>query len=397
MTEAIALSPAAENFSLTRGGPFHRLISLIGPAHSERQKVLNRALFALLICWVPLLILSFVQGLAFGGKVAIPFLKDYAVHLRFLVALPILILAETPIDRRWRGLVQEFLKSGLVGQDESSNYDALLEKLSCLRDRALPEIAMLAIAYSAPIFLGKTELLITEITNWHMLDSRATEPSLAGWWFWLVSAPLFRFLLLRWIWRMSLWTVFIWRVSRLKLYLVATHTDLAAGLGFLSEGQRAFSPIVFAGGTVIAGSVLNAIRYEGETLASLKFAMIAYGVLAVVVLVVPLLVVTPVLISVKRMALREYGGLLTHHNQLFEAKWIRGGHAEGEVILGNPDPSSLADLGSSFDVIRRMGIVPVDKPTLVGLALAAALPMLPVILMVTPADEILRAVLKMLG
>jgi len=44
-----------------------------------------------------------------------------------------------------------------------------------------------------------------------------------------------------------------------------------------------------------------------------------------------------------------------------------------------------------------MGIVPVDKPTLVALALAAALPMLPVVLLVTPASTIVHAVLKMLG
>jgi hypothetical protein len=41
-----------------------------------------------------------------------------------------------------------------------------------------------------------------------------------------------------------LWTSFLWSASRINLFLVATHTDLAAGLGFLSEGQKAFSPIV---------------------------------------------------------------------------------------------------------------------------------------------------------
>jgi hypothetical protein len=196
---------------------------------------------------------------------------------------------------------------------------------------------------------------------------------------------------------MFLWTLFVGGVSRIKLYLVATHTDLAAGLGFLSEGQKAYGPIVFAGGTVIAGSVLNAIRYEGETLSSLKILMIAYGVLAVILLVLPLLVVTPVLIQIKRKALREYGALVTNHNQLFDAKWIRDGRPEGESILGDPDASSLVDLGGSFAVIRQMGIVPVDKPTLLTLALAAALPMVPVILLVTPADEVIHAVLKMLG
>jgi hypothetical protein len=93
-------SSVVETFSLTAGGPFHRIISLIGHGNSERQRVINRALFAMLICWVPLLVLAFLQGLALGGRVTVPFLKDYAVQLRFLVALPILILAETPIDRR---------------------------------------------------------------------------------------------------------------------------------------------------------------------------------------------------------------------------------------------------------------------------------------------------------
>ena len=204
-------------------------------------------------------------------------------------------------------------------------------------------------------------------------------------------------LLLRWIWRMILWTLLIWRVSRVNLYLVATHADRAAGLGFLSEGQKAYSPIVFAGGTVIAGSAWNAIHYYGETFASLKISMIAYGVMAVILLIVPLLVMTPVLMLVKRKALREYGGLVTSHNQMFDTKWIRDQRAEGERILGNPDASSLVDLGGSFTVIAEMGIVPIDKPTLLALALAAALPMLPVILIVTPADEVIHAVLKMLG
>ena len=390
-------SPIAESFSLTRGGPFHRLLTLLGRAGAERRAVVNRALVATVLCWVPLLVLTLGEGLAVGTRVTIPFLRDYAVQLRFLIALPILILAESPIDRRWNIIAQEFLKSGLVGDGELAQFEGVLERITRLRDRLLPELVMLVIAFFAPLFLGKTEFLMNGITNWHMLRGNSGELSLAGWWFWLFAAPLFRFLLLRWFWRMVLWTLLIWRVSRIKLYLVATHTDGAAGLGFLSEGQKAYAPIAFAGGTVIAGSVLNAIRYEGETLNSLKLPIIAYAVLAVLFLIVPLLVVTPVLLKVKRLALREYGALLTRHNQLFDAKWIRGQSQEGQDILGNPDASSLADLGSSFNVIGEMGIVPFDRPTLVTLLLAAALPMLPMILLVTPADEVIHAVLKMLG
>ena len=172
---------------------------------------------------------------------------------------------------------------------------------------------------------------------------------------------------------------------------------MAAGLGFLSEGQKAFSPIVFAGGAVIAAQVGNAIAYQGQSLSSLKFPMIAYGVLAVIFLVAPLLVVAPVLLQVKRRALLEYGAQVTIHNQLFDQKWVQQKEPAGETLLGNPDASSLADLGSSFTVVRQMGLVPIDKPTLIALAISAALPMLPVVLYATPTDELIRAILKMLG
>ena len=196
---------------------------------------------------------------------------------------------------------------------------------------------------------------------------------------------------------MFLWTSFLWRVSRINLHLVATHTNLAAGLGFLSEGQKAFSPIVFAGGAVIAAEVGNSIAYQGATLGSEKLPMIAYGVLAIIILVAPLLVVAPVLLKIKRKALREYGALVAIHNQLFDQKWIQKKEPSEQLILGNPDVSSLVDLGSSFTVVKQMTVVPIGKRALVSLAVAAALPMLPVILLATPTDELIRDVLKMLG
>lgn len=388
-------SSIAENFSITRGGPLHWFLVRLGQAGDGRRLVLRRALAVVLITWLPLLLLSLVQGLAWGRGIKIPFLRDLAISVRLLIAAPILILSESRIDRRWRTLVLEFLRTGLVSQRNLPAFEAVLERTSRWRDSVLPEVLLAFIAFFPSIFIVKTELLMSGISNWHTLDTGAV--SAAGWWFNLVSAPIFRFLLLRWTWRMFLWTSFLWSASRINLFLVATHTDLAAGLGFLSEGQKAFSPIVFAGGAVIAAQVGNAIAYQGESLSSLKFPMIAYGVLAVLFLVVPLLVVTPVLLKIKRKALLEYGAQVTIHNQLFEQKWIQKKEPAGETLLGNPDASSLADLGSSFTVVRQMGIVPIDKPTLITLAISAALPMVPVVLYATPTDELIGALLKMLG
>jgi len=387
--------PPAENFSLTRGGPFHRLLVRLGQTGDERHRVVQRAVGAAVLTWLPLLVLTLAQGTAFGARVELTLLRDFSANLRFLVALPILILAESRIDRRWRQLVLEFLRCRLVSASDLPAFEAVIERIMRQRDRVLPEAVLAVIALLPSLFVARIELLT--VSNWHALAGSGGDVSPAGWWFSLVSSPIFRFLLLRWAWRMLLWTTFLWRVCRLELRLVATHTDMAAGLGFLSEGQRTFSPVVFAGGTVIAGQVGNAIAYEGATLSSVQYHMIAYGVLAIFILVAPLLAVAPRLINLRKCALLEYGALVTSHAQLFDDKWIRGNHAPDEVLLGNADASSLADLGGSFSVVRQMQVVPIDKRTLVSLAVAAALPMLPVVVFATPANELVGAVIKMLG
>jgi hypothetical protein len=56
----------------------------------------------------------------------------------------------------------------------------------------------------------------------------------------------------------------------------------------------------------------------------------------------------------------------------------------------------LIDLGNSFQVVQEMKPVPINKSTLITLAGAAALPMVPLVVLATPADELVRAVLKML-
>jgi hypothetical protein len=390
-------SALAEKFSLTRGGPLYRILTRLEHHSDQRRSVAIRALIAILLTWLPLFLLSLAQGLAYGFQVRIPFCSDFAVNVRLLVALPILILAESGINRPLGLTVLQFLKSGLVVAEELPSFEAVIGKVQRLRDRALPEAAILVLAFLPSLFVARTEILMHGISNWHLVSLQPQALSLAGKWFDIVSMPIFRFILFRWVWRIFLWTLFLWRVSKINLYLVATHTDMAAGLGFLTLGQKAFSPIVFAGGAVIAAQVGNAIAYEGQTLSSLKLPMIAYCVLAMILLVAPLLVVGPALRKVKQKALREYGALVTIHNQLFETKWIRKTVSPDDLILGNPDASSLIDLGGSFTVVQQMAILPVNKQTFIALGAAAVVPMLPVVLAVTPVDQIVRTMLKMLG
>jgi hypothetical protein len=61
-----------------------------------------------------------------------------------------------------------------------------------------------------------------------------------------------------------------------------------------------------------------------------------------------------------------------------------------------PRRSRRPSPGSSFKVVHEMRLVPINRPTLITLAVAAARPMVPVVF-ATPTSELIRIVLKMLG
>jgi hypothetical protein len=389
-------SSIADNFSLIRGGPLYRLQLRLVAAEEERAVV--RALVAALLTWLPLLLLSAAQGLAYGKRLQVPFVQDFAVNARFLIALPLLILSEAWTDRRLRTTVKHFLKSGLVKEAELPSFEAVIEKITELRDRVFPEVVMLIAAYLPSLSVHNPEILMRTVLSWHLARPPAGETlSYAGWWFGLVSAPVFRVLLLRWLWRMYLWASFLWRVSKLNLFLIPTHPDLAAGMGFLSNAQLSFGPIAFACGAVVAGQMGNAVAYEGATVAALKFVIITYCVIAILVQVTPLLLLIPTLRPVKKRGLLEYGALAADYTQAFDAKWVHGRPPKGETLLGSSDIQSLADLGNSFAIVRGMRVVPIDKTTLIGLAIPSAMPMAPVLILGTPADQLIRTVLKLIA
>jgi hypothetical protein len=101
--------PAPFDFSLVLGGP---LFQILRRAHLTddtlmllRQRIVAFSLFT----WLPLLVLSALEGQLLGGHAAVPFLLDVDVHVRFLLAMPLLIGAEFVVHQRMRPVVQQFL------------------------------------------------------------------------------------------------------------------------------------------------------------------------------------------------------------------------------------------------------------------------------------------------
>jgi hypothetical protein len=212
--------------------------------------------------------------------------------------------------------------------------------------------------------------------------------------------PFFQFILLRWYVRLFIWFRFLWRISRLNLRLLPAHPDRAGWIGFLGVGSYAFGPILFAQGAVLAGLIADRIFYEGQKLLSFRLNILAFVALFLVFVLAPLLVFTPQLNAAKRRGLAEYGTLAASYVSEFEDKWLPAGEQKTnprrDELLGNGDFQSLADLGNSFGFVRDMRLVPFSLEDVFRLAIATALPLLPLLLTIMPLDELLTRLAKII-
>src|SRR5262249_10142960 len=161
--------------------------------------------------------------------------------------------------------------------------------------------------------------------------------------------PAFQFILLRWYFRILIWARFLWQVSRLELALIPTHPDRLGGLGFLANTAFAFIPLLMAHGAMLAGLLANRIFHVGDKLTDFKIALAALVIFLLALVIGPLLAFAPRLAQAKRKGNREYGTLAERYVREFDAKWVRGGVAPDEALVGSADIQSLADLNNSFE------------------------------------------------
>ncbi len=376
------------------GGPAYRLMQRVGVVKGAGPSVVRRSLWFIAITWVPLLILTVLQGNALGPTPRSSFLLDLATYARFFIGGPLIFAAEIIVGPRFRSAGLRFIDAGLIRPESYPGYLAAVDRVKRRRDALLPEISFAIIALFSAGFITFESVAGLTADSWHTrwLDGGLSY-SLAALWYNFVAIPLLKFFLLRWLWRLVIWTLFLWDISRLRLNLIATHTDMAAGLGFLGIAHQTLSIFAFAFSCVICAELAFRIRFEGLDLVTLKSMvplLIAYLVFVELVTFGPLVIFIPSLARARQEALRSYGILVQHHNALFHGKWIEGKKPDGELPMGNPDMSSLVDLGSSFTVVRQMNIIPVGHTQLIQAAVIACLPGLPLAFMLMPFAEMLR-------
>lgn len=385
------------DFSLMLGGPLYQLFCRAHLSGHVLELLKRRVLVLCGIAWLPLLVLTAVEGTAWGSSVRLPFVKDVEAYARFIIAMSLLIIAEIVVHDRMRPVVRYFIESGLVPERERQKFDVAIASAFRLRNSITAEVVLIALVYLLDVVVIWRGHLAIEAGSWHgVVVNGELRPSAAGWWFRCVSLPLLQFLLLRWYYRLFIWTRFLWQVSRLDLHLVASHPDRSAGLGILTLISYALTPLLLAQGALVAGVLADRIFFTGAKLPQFKPEIIALVIVSVLIVVGPLLVFAPRLAQLKRLALREYGILAQRYTREFDEKWIRGGAPSGESILGSADIQSLADLSNSFEIIREMRSIPFTPRALVRLLIAAVIPILPLVLTMIPAEELLKRLTKII-
>jgi hypothetical protein len=385
----------APDFSIVLGGPLFQLFRKAHLSDDALMLVRRRIIVISLFTWLPLLILSALEGQLLGGSAAVPFLRDLDIHIKFLIIVPLLIVAELVVHQRMRFVVKQFLERNLISKSALPRFDAAIASAFRLRNSVLAEVLLIAFVYVVGVLIIWRHYASLATATWYAVPTEGgLKLSLSGVWYGYVSLPIFQFLLMRWYFRIFIWMRFLWQVSRIDLSLIPTHPDRVGGLGFLSNTVFAFTPLAVAHGGLLAGFIANRIFYLGAALPQFKIEIAVLVVFVLCMVLGPLLLFAPQLAEAKRKGNREYGTLAERYVREFDTKWLRGGAPADEPLVGSGDIQSLADLSNSFEVVRTMRIAPVTKEAFVQLLVATLAPVVPLALTLMPLEELLK---KLLG
>ena len=396
ITSNVSEFKISDDFSLVLGGPLYQFFIRARLTTDTLNLVKRRVIVISLLTWLPLLLLSVLAGESADGGIKVPFFYDLDVHIRFLVALPLLLVAELVVHQRIRLTVRQFVERGIVPAQTRPQFEDIIGSAMRLRNSMVIEVLLIVLVITAGHYLWSSQMALKAATWFAAVVDGQHRFTPAGYWYAYVSIPVFQFLLLRWYFRIFIWARFLWQVSRIDLHLVPTHPDRAAGLGFLGGSAAAFMPLLLSQGALLAGQIANHIFHEGQILLEFKPEIVAFTVFCLLLVLGPLCVFAPRLAQAKRHGLLEYGSLASRYVEGFDQKWLRGGAPLDEPLVGSGDIQSLNDLAGSFEVVHSMRPFPFGKTVVLQTAIAALAPVLPLALTMVSLEDIVKRLLGIL-
>jgi len=377
------------------GGPPLKFERRLGLSRPGRETVLRRAVLAIVVGWIPLLVLAGAQSALAQTTTFMDFVGDFAVHSRSLIAVPLLLVARLVCLPRFGAIGAHFIDAGLVRAEDRPRFEYAVTSTRRFLDSTYTEAAVFSLAYLITIAVIVL-VPATAYPSWQLRGDGSTQYSMAGLWHALISLPLLLVLLLAWFLRVLMWTRFLHLVSRLNLRLIPAHPDRAAGLRFVGYSVRACSIIGFVFGTIVAGMVANRVVHLHASPLSYAHLIGAVAVFSLVIFCGPLLTFAGKLLQEWRRGIFRYGALADRAGAEFEAKWLDKPATPGDSMLDVPDFSTCTDLYQVVSNVYEMRVIPLDLRSVVLLLLATLAPFVPVMLMAVPFDTVVAKIAGLL-
>ena len=373
------------------GGPLHQLGCRLGLVRKGTNTI--RLGLALGIGpWCVLILLALWEGL--GPRIFS--LGVLGIHVRFLFTVPLFFLCETFISPRMAEFSSYLVSSEIVGKEELPVLTAEIRFAGWLKNSWLMEIIFLILVFVLPM-MGLLPFTPGRSANWSMmLHQSGSKINGIQIWYIYFCLPLFRFLMLRWVVHLFLWWHFLWRLAKIKLHLIPTHPDSAAGLGFLGVIHEQFAPLAMAISVVLSAALAEDIN------AGIVPFNIIYKQIPIILFIVALIFIGPLFLFSSKLwtcrvnGLREYMNMAQHYVDAFDRRWLRDKSVTGESQLGTSDIQSLADLYNSVFIVRQMRFAPMGYRLMTVLAINTILPLCPLVLLKYPVDQVTVRLFQML-
>lgn len=372
-------------FSLVRGGPMHWLQGRLGLLAADQLPGLRAALAFAAIAWLPPAVFSLFDPQSLTIQYGTSFLANFGGYARFLIATFMLVIIDRGADARLNRLLAGFTGSGIVRTEDLPRFTRVLDVADRRTSSWRAEAVMLVVACVAAAAAAST-VSGRGVDQWMMATGGGFSP--AGWWGLLVSTPLYFFLLLRWLWRFTVWTVLLRNLARLPLDLVPTHPDRVGGLGFLTLFPMIFVPFVFAISLVTASAVLHEVIFGSVTFEALRAIALVWVALIGLIFIGPLTLFSAKLRMLRETAVIDHSELVSRYNRA-ALRELRASD-QGNGKLSTDTISGMSDIAPGMTTIQSIKLVPVESWAVMPLLASALLPYVAVAGFMVPLGDLVK-------
>jgi hypothetical protein len=357
---------------------------------------LKAVLIALLICWVPLAIITLIQQNFWTGNFANSFISSFETQTRLLVTVPILLFSERIVNLKLGRLLAQFVSSGIIrNEDVERFYQIIGNNVSFMKSRWVEPILFLL------CYLQVILILFYTAENTHMLawglNKDHQSLNLAGFWSTLISKPFVLYLVYRWLLRIIFWGIILYKIAKLNLRLFPPHPDLVGGLGFLPYSIRYFSPVAFAFSAILAGNMADFVLVEGAHVTDFKFIALGTFIFITILFVFPLLFFVDKLNSAREQSIFENNDYANgFFRELHHKITSKGYHQVTADDLNSTEFSTVCDMSGVFGNVLHMQTLPFTLKDLLPFWISTIIPFIFVVFIEFPVIEVFKAIFSML-